>query len=327
MVDHAVASEKFRSAFRARTDAHGKIRFDQFVDIALYDASVGYYQQPRPRVGTSPGTDFLTATSTGPVFGELIVAACTTLLGSRSAGDFDFIEIGSESAHGILANVASPFKTQRTVRVGESWDLRGDCVVFSNELFDAQPFRRFVRGENGWTEIGVGLRDDGTLFETPYEGAVPEFLPLSPPPGYIIDVPLAAVELLRNIVSSTWKGLFIACDYGKSWLELTEACPAGTARAYFQHTQSNDLLARPGEQDLTCHICWDWMLEALDAAGFQNATVESQESFLVRRAQHAIATISAAEAHRFSARKNALLQLLHPNQFGQKFQVLHGSRL
>jgi hypothetical protein len=64
-------------------------------------------------------------------------------------------------------------------------------------------------------------------------------------------VPLAAAALAEQLSAPGWSGLFVACDYGKSWRELIEAAPNGTARAYYRHAQSNELLARPGEQDLT----------------------------------------------------------------------------
>ncbi|HTO04589.1 MAG TPA: SAM-dependent methyltransferase, partial [Opitutus sp.] len=213
----------------------------------------------------------------------------------------------------------------RTARIGESLELAGNCVVFSNELFDAQPFRRFVVRDDSWTELGVQLRDDG-LVEVELATPAPPELPSGLPNGYRIDVPFAASELLQRIAAQNWQGLFVACDYGKTWRELTEACPEGTARAYFRHQQSNDLLARPGEQDLTCHICWDWLATTLKDHRFAKPSVDSQESFLIRHAAKSIAAISAAEALRFSRRKASLLQLLHPAHMGQKFQVLHALR-
>jgi SAM-dependent MidA family methyltransferase len=141
-----------------------------------------------------------------------------------------------------------------------------------------------------------------------------------------LDVPTVAEQGVADFNSGGWQGLFVACDYGKSWLELTTATPAGTARAYYRHTQSNDLLARPGEQDLTCHICWDWLSERLKHQGFADPKIDSQETFLVRHAAKALATITAAEASRLSQRKLALMQLLHPAHLGQKFQVLHAQR-
>jgi SAM-dependent MidA family methyltransferase len=198
-------------------------------------------------------------------------------------------------------------------------------VVFSNELFDAQPFRRFVFRDGAWRETGVDFHA-GRFCEVLLDAKPPDLLPACSVEGYVIDAPLAARELAQRIAASSWQGLFIACDYGKSWRELVEATPTGTARAYYRHAQSNDLLERPGEQDLTCHVCWDWISEALTGAGFTQPAVESQEAFFIHHAANYIAATTAAEAARFSRKKLSLLQLLHPSHLGQKFQVLHALR-
>jgi SAM-dependent MidA family methyltransferase len=299
--------------------------FADFMELALYDPTVGYYRRDAQRVGRAPGTDFFTASSSGPIFGELVAAACVTLLAGRPPGEFTFVEIGAESAGGVLAGVAHPFGAVRTLRVGEPIALGGRCVVFSNELFDAQPLRRFVFRRGTWRELGVAERA-GALHEVELPGERVAVLPERAPEGYVLDLSLAAVALAERIAAQPWTGLFVACDYGKSWHELVEAAPAGTARAYFKHTQSNDLLARPGEQDLTGHVCWDWLVEALRRQGFAAPVVESQEAFFVRHAAKLLASISQAEAARFSPRKQSLLQLLHPTHLGQKFQVLHAAR-
>ena len=319
-------SPAFLAAFRALADADGSMGFDRFMDLALYDAAVGYYRRPAPRVGYEPGTDFFTASTSGPLFGELVCAACVALLGGADPKRFTFVEIGAESPGGVLTDVAHPFGATRIVRVGEPLDLAGPTVAFSNELFDAQPFRRFVFRADGWRELGVRLAGE-TLHEVEWLARDrPPALPASAPEGYAIDAPLASATLADQIAAQPWTGLFVACDYGKTWAELTEACPAGTARAYHRHRQSNDLLAQPGEQDLTCHICWDWLAETLSRHGFAAPTVESQEAFFVHHAGPAIAATMAAEASRLSPRKLSLLQLLHPTHLGQKFQVLHARR-
>ncbi len=301
--------------------------FDRFMSLALYDPEIGYYCQPRQRIGYAPGTDFFTASTSGPVFGELVAAACTALLGGPSAARLHtFVEIGAENPAGILANVSHPFAAVRTLRVGEPLSLSGACVVFSNELFDAQPFRRFVFRGHAWRELGVALRDDILVeIELPLP-SLPVELPASAPDGYILDTPFAAAALAREISAQPWHGLFVAFDYGKTWPELVENTPAGTARAYHRHRQSNDLLAQPGEQDLTCHICWDWIETALRENGFQHLALESQESFFIRHAIDFISRISTDQAARFSPQKLSLLQLLHPTHLGQKFQVLHARR-
>jgi SAM-dependent MidA family methyltransferase len=126
------------------------------------------------------------------------------------------------------------------------------------------------------------------------------------------------------LAAQNWHGLFVAFDYGKTFAALASETPQGTARAYRQHTQHNDLLAQPGEQDLTAHVCWDWLSDNLAAAGCPAPRVESQEAFFVHHAGPWIAASLARESSGASTpRKRALMHLLHPAQMGQKFQVLH----
>jgi SAM-dependent MidA family methyltransferase len=315
----------FLEAFRSLAGAGQTLRFDRFVELALYHPELGYYRRQRPRVGTGPGTDFYTASNSAPVFGEMILAAIAQLLNGEDLRRYTFVEIGAETPGGILAGVAHPFGAARTVRVGELFAVEGRCVVFSNELFDAQPFRRFrVRG-GAWRELGVRAGAEA-LEEVELSTALPDFLPAGAPEGYHLDAPTEAVTLAASIARRSWQGLFLACDYGKSWAELAHATPIGTARAYRRHRQSNDLLSNPGEQDLTCHLCWDWLIQALQAEGFAQPVVESQEAFFVLHAGRYIEEVTAQEATRFSEKKLSLLQLLHPSHLGRKFQILHAVR-
>lgn len=327
----------FAAAFRREAGPAGALRFDAFMRLALYEPDIGYYRRDRSRVGRDRSADFYTATSLGPVFGELVAAACAKLL--REAGldpaSHTFVEIGAEPTGGVLAAVSGhPFANARTLRIGEPLQISGACVVFSNELFDAQPARRFIRRAAGWHELGVTLTpDEQNLREVDLGRASPEteaFLPDAKitPEGYRFDAPRAAAELAGTIAAQPWTGLFVAFDYGKSFAELAHSVPAGTARAYHKHAQSNDLLANPGEQDLTVHVCWDWLEAALASGSPPDAVpvVASQESFLVHHAGDAIAAALSREISPVSSRKRALMHLIHPAQMGQKFQVLHARK-
>ncbi len=300
--------------------------FDRFMALALYHPEVGYYRQPRVRVGYAPGTDFYTSSTSGPLFGELVSAACATRLraAGRDPARHTFIEIGAEPAASPFQGIAHPFAALRTLRVGEPIALAGELVVFSNELFDAQPFERNVYRAGRWRTLGVQLTGDA-LLEIELDGDTPD-LPPAGTEGYHFDRPLAADRLAREIVAQPWNGLFVAFDYGKTLRALLGETPAGTARAYYQHTLTDDLLAWPGHQDLTCHVCWDGLSDALREHGFAEPALDFQEAFFIRQAGEFIARTSAAEASRLSQRKLALMQLLHPAHMGQKFQVLHAIR-
>ncbi len=314
-------------ALRERAAGTGALSFADFMDVALYDPALGYYRRDRPRVGYGPGTDFLTATASSPLFGRLVVAACVKLLAPDPPSAFEFVEIGAERGAGVLGGLPHPFRSARLVGLGESLRIDSPSVVFSNELFDAQPFRRFRFRSGGWRELGVGVDGEGPREVELGEGAVlPEMLPPAAPEGYVIDAPLAAAELARGIASPPWQGLFLAFDYGKSWDEISWGTPAGTARAYRNHAQSNDLLANPGEQDLTCHVCWDWIADALRHSGFDRPLVESQEAFFVHHASGFIEGLAASEAGRLSRDKLSLMELIHPAHLGQRFQALWARR-
>ncbi len=307
------------------------VPFARFMELAMYHPTAGYYTRDFRRVGRDRKADFYTATSFNPVFGELVVAATVKLLAPARAGDFHFVEIGAEPGGGVLRDIAHEFASYRTIRLGEPLTVSGPVVLFSNELFDAQPFHRVVWRRGAWRELGVALRD-GKLTEVERPAFCPELaaeqdrLPKTSAEGYHLDLPLRCRPLLERIVGQPWTGLFLAFDYGRSWRELAEEMPSGTARTYFRQKMGDDLLNRPGEQDLTCHICWDWLEDGLVRSGFNEPVVESQESFFARHAAEALARMMTAEAHGLSPRKRMLMHLLHPAHMGQKFQALHALR-
>jgi SAM-dependent MidA family methyltransferase len=327
------------------------------MELALYHPEVGYYRSHRLRIGRERNADFFTATSLGPIFGELVAAAAIELIKPHDPAGFEFVEIGAErhgtdgdsAPRGIFDGVGHPFGRYQAVPVGELEGVlknRSDertsgmapgpgpvlrTILFSNELFDAQPCHRLLWRDGRWREIGVAIRD-AKLVEVelpavsgPVAMALPN-LPESASDGYRLDLPLASRTLLRSLVQFPWKGLFLAFDYGKAWPVIAADTPQGTIRAYSHHHQSTVLLEHPGEQDLTCHICWDWLAEDLRTAGFAMPIVESQEAFFARRAGAALAAALAEDASRLTARKQAIMELLHPARMGHKFQVLSGLR-
>jgi SAM-dependent MidA family methyltransferase len=311
-------------ALRAHARGRTALGFAEFMEVALYEPDLGYYRRNGPRIGYGSGTDFFTASTSAPLFGRLVVAACVRLLGDEPPLSFEFVEIGAEPGGGVLKGLRHPFRSARQIGLGEPLRIEGPCVVFSNELFDAQPFRRFRFRDGQWRELGVSL--DEVLSEVEFAAEMPPPLPRAAPEGYVFDAPTGASDLAAAVAAQPWAGLFLAFDYGKSWEELAWTIPEGTARSYHRHIQGNDLLARPGEQDLTCHVCWDWLTDALRVGGFDAPRLESQEGFFIHHSGGVIAAEMAAEAGRLSREKLSLLQLLHPAHMGQKFQALWAIR-
>ncbi len=309
----------------------GPINFCTYIELALYADRCGYYTRDRDRVGRHSSRDFYTAESLGSVFARLVVTAAEDLLPAGVAEHTTFVEIAAEPGVELLSHLKShPFANSQVIRQGAPIQADGPVVIFANEWLDALPFHRLIFKDGVWRERGVSINDAGEVeevllaaFSAPV-AAVQDRLPSEAEEGYELDLPLAAEAALADLIQQDWTGLLLLFDYGKSWASLQTDCPAGTARTYYQHTQGNDLLARPGLQDITCDVCWDPLSEALKTANFSSVHLESQESFLVQRAQRAAEAIVMQSAGAFSQERQTLMELIHPAHMGRRFQVLWG---
>jgi len=305
--------------------------YPAFVKTTLYDPSFGYYSTAKTRVGHSSKTDFYTAQSLGPIFGQLVVAACETLLGNTNASDYTFVEIAAEPGRSVLDGVEHDFGAIKTIRLFDHLDIPPKAIVFANEWLDAQPFRRFrFDKDEGWLERGVEVTDDGLQEIDIHQTVdVPPFLKeisTDTPRNYLLDLPTGATESLVNLCSKDWKGLFLTFDYGLSLEDFIRRRPEGIARGYKAHRLSSNILACPGEQDITCHVCWDMLESVLMDHGFVEIQVERQESFFLRHASSACKAIVMGKAGEFDPDRQSLMELLHPGNMGAKFQALRGIR-
>ncbi len=324
--------DQFLEAFKTCLGERPALSFAEFMQVALYDPLCGYYQAERTRVDRHPKADFYTSESFTVVFSELVAAAAIHLLGDRDPRTFTFLEVGAEPGAGVCPEAFMAFRECLHIRLDESATIPERSVVFSNELYDAQPFHRVVRKGDRWIELGIALDDNRLTWANLEDLSAPvaeirDRLPSAAPEGTTLDLPLAAAKLLAAQVGPGWQGIFIAADYGKSWVSLCEDYPEGTGRAYRNHRQQNDLLADPGQQDLTCHICWDWMEAILGQHHFSQVQVNSQEAFFIHNAPSAIEAIITAPGGPLGERHSQLKTLLHPGMMGQKFQILSATRL
>jgi SAM-dependent MidA family methyltransferase len=309
------------------------ISYRDYIEVALYSEGCGYYTQLAKRVGRSPQHDFYTAESLGRVFATLVTTAVVDLLPPGRAADSTFVEIAAEPGTSLLSHLSEhPFGNEQVIRQGQVIQTEGSVIIFANEWLDALPFHRLIFRHGAWRERGVGLDAEGTLVEvlldtlTPEVAAVAERLPEHIEDGYELDLPLEAEAALAELLAQDWNGLLLFFDYGRTWTSLLQDHPSGTARTYKQHAQGNNLLETPGACDITCDINWTPLMAQMEAAGLQSVVLESQESFLVKRAQRAAEAIVSNSAGSFSHDRQTLMELIHPANMGQRFQVLWGLR-
>jgi SAM-dependent MidA family methyltransferase len=227
----------------------------------------------------------------------------------------------------------------------------GVCgVIFANELLDAFPVRRFGWDATSRTWFEWGVKAEGDRFEwvrmqkavscpwsvvsgqlsvagglnLPFPGALnlPDELRRLLPDRFTVDVCPAASEWWGKAAKALRRGHLLTLDYGvrtEDALAPERAC--GTLQAYYRHHVSRDVLARPGEQDLTAPVDWTVLQATGENAGLTTEAFLPQERFL---------TQIAARSRRGStppdlwspARMRQFHTLTHPEHLGHALEVL-----
>jgi SAM-dependent MidA family methyltransferase len=213
-------------------------------------------------------------------------------------------------------------------------NLKLHGVLFGNELLDAFPVRRFGWDAPGkkWFEWGVALAGKKFIWtkispaDLPFAIChLPSALLSVLPDGYVVEDSPAAENWWRAAAGIFAHGKWLTLDYGFSADEqFSPARINGTLRAYFRHHVSDDLLAQPGEQDLTAHVNFSAIQAAGEAAGLTSETVCTQPQFLTRILQQAAADKAFADWN--AARARQFQTLTHPEHLGRAFRVLVQSR-
>ena len=270
---------------RAIAAAGGALRFDEFLDVALYGPS-GFYTSGG---GAGRRGDFLTSPETGPLFGVLVARMLDeTWDRLGEPGRFRMVEVGAGRgtlARSVLAARPRCSGALEYVAVERSPELRGQHpsgvestaelpedsaagVVFANELLDNLPFRLFVH-DGGWREAWVA-HEAGRFVEVLRGGASPFPLPDDAPLGARVPVQERAAEFVTRALRISAPGAVVLVDYCSPDTVSLAARPwREWLRTYRRHERGGHYLAEPGSQDVTCEVCLDQVLAGHPGAGVQ----------------------------------------------------------
>lgn len=208
-------------------------------------------------------------------------------------------------------------------------------VLFSNELLDSFPVHRigWDSGEHAWFEWGVALEGSRFVWKridlegrSTLQPGLPAEMTPALPDGFTTELSPMALEWWTRSAEILSRGKLLTIDYGTTAEEVLQAGRThGTLRAYWRHHLVEDLLARPGEQDLTAHVNFTGIQQAGEGAGLRTEQLVFQEQFLAR-----IAGRIAQETDSFNtwtaAQRRQFQTLTHPEQLGRRFRVLVQSR-
>lgn len=336
-----------------------RLRFDQFMEIVLYDPDHGYYARRPDRAGRNG--DFLTSVELSPLFGACVAHWLHEVYRQSGSGPFHLVELGA--GRGTLARTilgALPqdaFRSdlrlhlvERSASARESQDglahphvhryasleevpaRLGRGAVLANELFDNLPVRRVMRAR-GWKEIV--LRVGGRALREELVDAPPDLRSLIEAHGVRLaegqcaEVSPEAGPTLRRALSRLEAGGLLLIDYGDEAPRLYgDTFPQGTLATHRAHVAAHDYYGALGEQDLTAHVNFTVLRRVAEDLGFV-VRLETQTEFLARNGLPELVA-RALETEQNEWAKIRITQwariLYHPEAMGERFRALVGVR-
>jgi SAM-dependent MidA family methyltransferase len=333
---------------------YGDLSFRDYVELALYHPEFGYYAKPGNPVGK--GGDYVTAPTLSPAFGFAVGSLFRDVLRRAEGALCSFVDIGCGDGSLVRAvaseNVSKNarfFGVDRSLsRVVEDPNVTyvrsfdevprdGLHLIFSNELYDAIPFARLVQRGEHLHELWVQERE-GVLDWTEHEAApiYDDYFAergIALAEGQFADIALEWEALHADILRHVERGLFVTIDYGYPAAKLfhPRARRFGTAAAYAGQRVHRDLLAAPGDQDLTAHVNFSDLERAGEKEGATSLFFDVLAKFLLSigitrhglfTPVHEVAISNADEGMALIAAREDARRLVLPDGIGADLKVL-----
>ena len=349
---------------RARIKQQGPITFREWMAAALYDERDGYYCRA-DRIPQGRAGDYRTAPETSPLFAATFAfyfsKLFTDLKWPPSLTIFETGAGSGEFAHGVLTSLrrdspevfavtryvideVSPAARHRAAerlaeftdriifqRLVEIENPAAAGIVFSNEVIDAFPVHRVIKRDGTLRELFVGLNEDDFVWVVgDVEKRVSDYceragIKLSE--GQIVEINLEAERFVARSAGLLDRGYVVTVDYGTERNDLLgdPNRHQGTLRGFRRHQLMDNVLARPGEQDLTTTVDWTQIKEAGDRAGLRTLRLERLDQFLLGQGltflltEMMTSTHDSAEALHLTTSSR---ELILPTGMAASFQVL-----
>lgn len=349
---------------RARIQSEGAISFHDFMAIALYDEEAGYYCRDRQRWGragdyrTSPERSVLFAATFANYFyrlyqelgspAEWIVFEAGGGSGAFAEGVLDTLRLRAPEALKALSYVIderSPSsralalerlaRFDKHVRFAQMSELGSipNGIVFSNELLDALPVHRVKVVDGELIEFFVAVDASGEFVWSIQNLSTPALKSYFADAmtrlaeGQIAEVNLEARNWIRSAAQLLERGYVVSVDYGAEAAELFSVThrPEGTLRSFYKHQLVTEVLANPGEQDITTSVNWSDVIGAGETAGLKTIVFERQDQFLMREGlleELELRVSEAADEAEKLRLRTSVREMILPGAMAADFQVL-----
>ncbi len=341
-------SPRARMAKRVRRE--GSLRFDQYMDQALYAPERGYYERSRPIFGADG--DFITAPALGGSLARCVARFCDFC--RERLGDGAIAEYGpgdGRLASGLLtaarASLDDYWLLERSSRLraiqvetlsGEGRPYRWtdslprafEGVVLANEFLDALPARCFEMTDQGARERMVAVLGEDEFRWAP-EMADPGAdlreliagLDDAPAPGYRSEWRHDSLRAwLDELDGALQRGVALVIDYGYPRAEYYHPQRStGTLRCHAGHRARSDPFRQPGQEDISVDVDFTAVAELAVERGLDVLMFTTQAGFLLEYGLLEEADSLTDEAERL-AWIGRIETLIHPDCMGERFRVM-----
>ena len=297
---------------RRRIAERGSIPFAEFMEVALYNPTGGYYTSGE-RVGTTG--DFYTSPEVHPAFGTLLSVQLFQMWQLLDRPEpFTVVEPGAgngllcrdilAAARGLPEEFARNLLYVCLDRRRNSGFERGlpgaariaasdlplrrivGCVL-SNELLDAMPVHQVTKENGRLLEVYVTPADDGFTVTTgePSSPLLEQRLArlgIELADGQTAEVNLALEHWVASAAESLERGFVLTVDYGRTAEELYSPADRfrGTLTTFHDHLQTDRPLERIGRQDMSAQVDFTTLAKAGTQVGLDILGYDSQAAFL-----------------------------------------------
>lgn len=343
-------------------DVGGWLSFSDFMHMALYTPSFGYYSGGLTKFGSSEnnGGDFVTAPQITPLFGQSLARQVGQIITAipSDLDPADVLELGAGTgklaADLLLAleglgqlpsqycilEVSGHLRAVQRETLQEKlplalfekvmWvdTLPNDFVglVLGNEVLDAIPVHLLVKKGDVLHERGISY--DGGF---KWQDNVVQDITLARlvdvnqlPNGYLTEVCPAANGLIQSLGAVLKVGAVLMVDYGFSASEYYhQQRNEGTLMCHYQHYAHSDPLINIGLQDITAHVNFTAIAEAGLDGGLDFYGYCSQAQFLMNCGLlDLLAKESPDNIARYTPVAAAVQKLISPAEMGDLFKVI-----
>ncbi len=261
----------------------GPISFRDFMDMALYEDSLGYYSNNENKIGTEG--DFYTAPVLSSLFGKLIGKQIEEMWAFLDKQPFTLVEYGagtgvlsrdiinflkynkplySEMNYCIIEKSQSMKILQKKMlpdnvtwfnSIKELPPING-CIL-SNEVLDNFPVHKVTMKEK-LSEVFVDYQDGFVEVLKLADEKLKNYFAeqnVDLPENYSTEINMQAIEWIEEIASNLKSGFVVTIDYGFSCEELySPKRSSGTLVCYKCHEVNNSYYSNIGQQDITAHV-------------------------------------------------------------------------